>query len=432
MPDTRKASIPKGKQTATPGATPGPATPKSNRRATGEARPTTGMLNLDDDTELETKLNGILEQQITMSKAIEKLQSKCNQQAKKLEEKDGIIARLSHKIEELDRNADMVQVKLEDLENETKLHNLRIDGKQEQQDENLKGFIVELGRMTGTTIEEKDVEAIYRIGKNPTGNRPRTIMVKFVTKEPRNRLYFNRMKLNTKRDDGNRSKIWINDDITAGTARQREELRSIADLCRDKGEENVKVHTDGIIVRNRKFKSDSLTALPPGLTLQQAKTVNRDGQIYFQSKHSPLSNLYPCHLTVDGTHYSSAEQAIQCSKANCVNDQQAAKIIWAERDVYEQKRLGGLLTENKRWNDEKLTILESILTAKFTQNPKLKEDLLKTGNLRLNEATRDSYWGIGCTLSAPASKNHTWRGANRTGNALEAVRAKLQQPPVTN
>lgn len=424
MPETRKSNVPKSKQTVTPG----PATPKPNRQSTGEAKPNTPKFNLDvdTDTDYDSKINRIIAAQETMTKTIEKLHTKCNLQSKRLDEKDIEIARLAHKIEELDRNADMVQTKLADLENETKLHNIRIDGKPEQANENLKSFLMELAQQMGTAVEEKDIESVYRIGKSPSGNRPRTIMVKFTTKEPRNRLYFSRTKLNTINGDGNRSKIWINDDITASTARQREELRSIADLCREKGEAEVKVHTDGIIIRNKKFRIDSLSALPSDLTLKQAKTVTRQGQVYFQSQHSVLSNLYPCQLTIAGKHYSSAEQALQCMKADCVNDQQTSRRIWSERDVYEQKRLGGLITENKRWNDEKLAILETIITAKFEQNPLLKEELLNTGDSKLNEATRDSYWGIGSTLNSPAAKNHSWRGANHTGKALEAVRTKLR------
>lgn len=430
MPETRKSNPPKGKQTATPapapGSTPGPATPKANRRA-DEAKAITPKFHLDEENEIDLKLNRISAKQEEMMIAIEKLQCKCNVQAKKIDEKDDEIARLTHKVQELDRNADAVQIKLADLENETKLQNIRIDGKPEQPDEDLKTFVKELATKVGTMIDDSEIEAVYRIGKSLNGNRPRTIMVKFTAKEPRNRLYYKRMKLNTTKDETSRNKIWINDDITANTARQREELRSIADLCKEKGETEVKVHTDGIILRNRKFRMDSLTALPSNLSLPCAKTVNRTGHIYFQSQHSVFSNLYPCHVTVEGKHYSSAEQAFQCMKAECANDKQTAHRIWTERDVYEQKRLGGMIDENKRWSDEKLNILEKIIDAKFNQNPALKEELLRTGDLKLSEATRDSYWGIGCTLNAPAARNHTWRGANHTGRVLEAVRNKLQK-----
>lgn len=422
-------SQPKGKQTSTPTLD---QTPKIAHRAAQElklagAKPTAPVFTSDDENDLDAKWNKLSERQDSMSKLIENLIRKCDSQEKRLDEKDAQIRVLTHKVIELDQNADLVKLKLCDLENDSKLHNLRIDGKSESSEEDLKTFVCELATKIGCTVRDTDIESIFRIGRVQTGKRPRTIMVRFVTRESRNKLYFNRTKLNNQNGDhGNTNKLWINDDITSTTARQREELRSIADLCKVKGENDVKVHTDGIILRNKKIKMDNLTTLPKDLTLEKAKTVKRDEQVYYQSQHSVLSNMYPCHIVLDAKHYSSAEQAFQCLKANNANDSLTERRIWAERDVFEQKRIGDQIGQDVKWEDTKLEIMERILEAKFSQNPTLKTMLLETKNYKLNEATRDSFWGIGCTLNAPPAKNHTWRGSNRAGRILEKVRSKLQ------
>lgn len=438
MPETRKTNPPKSKQAVSTPSTPGrtPAdTPKTNRRQAAEAKPAddhqgVNLINYEDENDNDLKIRKLYDQQEAMSKLLENLIRKADIQDKRLTEKDAEIMRLSHKVAELDRNAELVKLKLCDLENDTKMHNLRIDGKEEDRNEDLKLFVLELANKVGTTVTNGEIESIFRIGKAPNGTRPRTIMVRFTTREARNRLYFSRTKLNERnqgRDNATTSKIWINDDITPNTARQREELRSIAELCKSKGEADVKVHTDGIILRNKKYKMDDLTSLPNDLTLADAKTITRGDQVYFQSQHSVLSNLYPCHLVIDGFHYSSAEQALQCSKASYAKATAASNRIWEERDPYEQKKLGEQIAQSTGWDNQKVEKLERILEAKFSQNPELKKALLITGNRKLNEATRDSFWGIGCALNTQQAKNHTWRGANKTGRALEKLREKLTQ-----
>ena len=64
--------------------------------------------------------------------------------------------------------------------------------------------------------------------------------------------------------------------------------------------------------------------------------------------------------------------------------------------------------------------MEEIVRAKFTQNPKLGEQLLSTGNADLIEGNtwNDRYWGVDVRSGA---------GENHLGKILMKVRSELQK-----
>ena len=68
------------------------------------------------------------------------------------------------------------------------------------------------------------------------------------------------------------------------------------------------------------------------------------------------------------------------------------------------------------------------LWLKFSQNPKLKTCLLKTGSKHIAEASVwDKIWGIGLSVSDPRTANaDQWCGLNLLGKALMRVRMELQ------
>jgi ribA/ribD-fused uncharacterized protein len=62
--------------------------------------------------------------------------------------------------------------------------------------------------------------------------------------------------------------------------------------------------------------------------------------------------------------------------------------------------------------------------AKFTQDKRLKEILLETGNKTLVEASPyDKIWGIGLAADDKRAKSRsTWQGKNWLGEVLTKVR----------
>jgi ribA/ribD-fused uncharacterized protein len=69
------------------------------------------------------------------------------------------------------------------------------------------------------------------------------------------------------------------------------------------------------------------------------------------------------------------------------------------------------------WDAIKNSVMDHVLYLKFTQNPKLMEKLLATGNEEIIEASpTDAYWGWG--------PDH--KGRNQLGKCLMSLREKLR------
>ncbi|KAF3914427.1 hypothetical protein ABW21_db0209872 [Orbilia brochopaga] len=79
------------------------------------------------------------------------------------------------------------------------------------------------------------------------------------------------------------------------------------------------------------------------------------------------------------------------------------------------------------WKEKRYEIVYQANYLKFTQNEKLKVQLLETGNRELVEASPlDKIWGVGYG-AANAPNNRTRWGLNLLGKALMEVREKIRQ-----
>ena len=69
------------------------------------------------------------------------------------------------------------------------------------------------------------------------------------------------------------------------------------------------------------------------------------------------------------------------------------------------------------WENERLNIMESVLTAKFEQNPMLMNRLVETGSKLLinGNSKRETYWGVDL---------YAWVGENQLGKLLTKIREK--------
>lgn len=139
----------------------------------------------------------------------------------------------------------------------------------------------------------------------------------------------------------------------------------------------------------------------------------------FSSKsatHTELSNFHLVEFTVDGTKWTSVEHYFQAQKFP--GDSALQERVRATKTALGAKRLGRTQSEHFRtdWEEVKENVMLTGLRAKFTQNPELRELLVKTTGLHLIEKNRsDSYWGSGPNGC----------GRNRTGILLMKVRTEL-------
>lgn len=137
----------------------------------------------------------------------------------------------------------------------------------------------------------------------------------------------------------------------------------------------------------------------------------------FQGMYRFLSNFWECPVTLDGFRYRSAEHAYQAAKATTRNQ---ALLVAAAFTPGEAKRRGRSVTVRPDWEQVKDAIMLQIVRAKFSQNQDLKEQLLATDDLPLEEGNYwgDRYWGV-----CPAGSGD---GKNRLGEILMQVRDELR------
>lgn len=125
-----------------------------------------------------------------------------------------------------------------------------------------------------------------------------------------------------------------------------------------------------------------------------------------------LSNFYNCPVAYKQLTYTNNEAAFQAQK--CVSDTE--RIQFTKLSPSEAKRLGRRVSLRRDWEDVKVSIMEEVVRAKFTQNAELADKLLATGDAHLEEGNTwgDKVWG---TVNGI--------GANQLGIILMKIRDEI-------
>jgi hypothetical protein len=136
-------------------------------------------------------------------------------------------------------------------------------------------------------------------------------------------------------------------------------------------------------------------------------------------KYGCFSNFYPCKVEYDGLTFLNNEAAWQAQK--CARE--TTKKNFTIKDAKSAKASGRRVKLRPDWEDVKYQLMIDTCYAKFSQNEKLKEILLSTGDEELEENTtgwHDNIWG---NCYCPKCKDIT--GKNLLGKALMEVRTKF-------
>lgn len=319
-------------------------------------------------------------------------------------------------------NNTKLEMQLNNMENQLRVCNIRIEGKRETEGEDLTQFLLDMARQVGASkFLPNDIISAARLGRKLHNERPRTILVTLVSRQARNSLYYARARLhNTERFRG----IYINDDVTATTRRQRDEYRSVAAIARAQGAE-IRIHDDGLIIDGTKYLLGESHRLPGKYSMEKARAVESGGEIYFASHYTFLSNFSHSPIVEGETVYPTAEHLYQARKCEQAQDDDRLRRVIEAVSPLEAKKVADEIKETPEWRGYKDGIMTDVINMKFEQNRELAQKLMDTGIMQLNEATHNMHFGIGVTINNRAIKDKSYRGENRLGKILMDKRDEL-------
>lgn len=348
------------------------------------------------------------------------------------------MAAMNHKLACAEECNKVLQLQLNDLENKSRVCNLKIEGKKEEDNEDVVKYTSELTEfLTEGAIDKSAIISACRLGKKTYTQpqpgqknqpRPRPILLTFKSIQERNRVYYARTKL---RNDDSFKHIYLNDDTTQLTRKFREDFRSVAALVRGNDKE-VRIHDDGIVIEGRKYRHTDVDQLPTEFTIEKAKTVRIGDGLYFQSERAFLSNFYPSPITDKGHYYPTAEHWLQAKKCEMENELDKLDSVMRAHTPLDAKRVGDRIDETQEWRNAREGLINQLMDLKFDQNKDLSTKLIGTGKLKLHEATTNSYYGIGAALHSRELRNQQFNGLNKLGHALMDKRSKLITAQTTN
>lgn len=134
----------------------------------------------------------------------------------------------------------------------------------------------------------------------------------------------------------------------------------------------------------------------------------------FRDDYYFLSNFYEAPVVYNGITYMNNEAAFQAQKS--VNPEIQKK--FSTLNSSEAKHFGRQISLRPDWEAVKIEHMKKIVRAKFEQHPELKNKLLATGDIYLEEGNTwgDRIWG---TVNG--------QGANLLGKILMEVREEFKE-----
>ena len=340
------------------------------------------------------------------------------------------ITALSNELEMAIKNS-LAQQKLLDAlekkdklqESEKKKYNILIEGLAETEKENTRLTVKKMLEDIGVNNINQNVVTAFRLGavKSSKRSRPRMILVKLSSPNFKHEIYKNVKKL---KDNDSYKRTYVKDDLPEDIARQRQELRCLAVAARDRGYETT-IRGGALVVDNKRYTYSDIDDLPEGITLENAKIVQVDDGLAFQSHHAYLSNMFKCTIVHEGNTFTSSEQNYWHDIATLAGDQRAIEELRDVKNGYEAKRIGERIKIIEDIKQQKEPIMARAIERKFRQNPVLVRKLIATqGNLY--EATTDTLFGCGLVLAQKAQIGKPGMpGHNKLGNQLMDLRGTL-------
>lgn len=338
---------------------------------------------------------------------------------------------MTKKIKELDETAKTITVKQTQDEADVRARTVIIRGLPETANEKLPNTIKKLLNDTDAGIDCSHVTNGYRIGKQPDASkpqrRPRNVKLTLVSKLSRQCLFKLRDKT-SKIEEYKHIRVLpdqTSDEMLASKTVQQ--LHSLAK--RTEHITTTQMRGQNISLNGKLYRPKEFGALPEGISVRKASTYSHEWGVAFQGHNSPLSNFYACEIKGDDakeTVYNSVEQYYTATMALKHDMPNLHKQIMKTSNPFHLKAMGNQIQKSDIWKKECVKTLETMVTAKFTQNKELREFLLQQKG-KLVEATLCPFWGCGLYLEKSDNAHKGINGyANNMGRLLERVRDKQQ------
>ena len=138
-----------------------------------------------------------------------------------------------------------------------------------------------------------------------------------------------------------------------------------------------------------------------------------------------------CAIEINGSviSFKTSEHALMALKAVEFGDTVALKRIIEAKYPGDARRIGRHIKgyNNDTWSRVRYDRMKQCLVAKYTQNEYYKNELLKTGDKVLVDASpTDKIWGVGVGIGDRALYSEsTWNGQNLLGRCLMEVRSEI-------
>lgn len=156
--------------------------------------------------------------------------------------------------------------------------------------------------------------------------------------------------------------------------------------------------------------------------------VGQGPHIKAQGDKDPLSNFYHHPIKFLNHRFNSNEQAYQFCKAIFLEEFEIAHTIRLVNDSYKIKEQGNILNKKasqrkkEEWDCIKEHVVERLLSIKADSCPAFFNKLVESAPKPIIHTVKDLFWG-----QIYDTQNNRWKGQNKFGKLLMALRLKLNQ-----
>lgn len=274
------------------------------------------------------------------------------------------------------------------------------------------------------------IDMVHRLGK-PRGSSapPRPMFIRFLTLCDRMEVWHSRSRL-TDHPDG---RFLLKEDLPPPLRPIMAALNRVTTIAKKYPEKyrNVYVRDYNLYIDGKAYDVNQLELLPKDLRPSHTSTPGNVKVVVFFGRESRFSNHFESKFVIGSKTYYTIEQYLALHRARFANRPDLEEKAMASRDPAEAKRVLNQLRGaacQVEWENERKDILFAGLLAKFVQNDDLREYLLSSDDRILGEASKNSAWGIGLTLSDKSRLNpNLWTGGNLQGKTLMEVRRFIRE-----